>query len=169
MKSKNTVINNIFSKIAKGKETELNSHKVDLSLATDIEKAYKKVLGRQSDLEFAAEKYKQIAMDQSDLWEETMDAELEKNKAEAKHAQLKKDLESFSKNTETREGDYRNSLQDANQLLKELSGLEKKANKIVKELGIPPTQFPPLMNALNGQNELITAITQAKSTTQGIG
>ena len=166
MNSKIT-INKIFSKI--NEKTNLATHKVDLSLASDIDKAYKKVLGIKADLDFAAVKYKEIAMAQSDLWEEMMDAEIEKNKAEAKHAELKEDLDSFSKNAEMREADYRNSLQEANQVLKELSGLEKKADKIVKELGISPNQFAPLMNAQSGQNDLITAITQAKSTTQGIG
>tara|TARA_R110000787_G_scaffold190043_1_gene301568 strand:- start:1061 stop:1561 length:501 start_codon:yes stop_codon:yes gene_type:complete len=166
MNSKQTV-NKIFSKL--NEKTNLATQKVELSLATDIDKAYKKGSQIEADLKFAAEKYKQIAMDQSDLWEEMMDAEIEKNKAEAKHAELKEDLESFSKNAEMREVDYRNSLQDANQLLKELRSLESKATKATKELGISEQQFPPLVTVVVATQDLEQVIAQSKSITQGIG
>tara|TARA_R110000782_G_scaffold5889_2_gene20372 strand:+ start:251 stop:760 length:510 start_codon:yes stop_codon:yes gene_type:complete len=169
MKSKNTVINNIFSKIAKGKETELNSHKVDLSLANDIDKAYKRTLGIGSDLDFAATEYKDDAIKQSNRFDDMMDADIKLQKAQSEYQEANKDFGIADQKVTNSESSYKNAVKETNQLLKQLSSLEQKANKMVKELGIPPNQFPPLMNALNGQNELITAITQAKTITQGIG
>jgi len=165
MNSKQTV-NKIFSKL--NEKTNLATQKVELSLATDIDGAYKKTLGIEADLDFAATEYKDDAMKQTILFEDMMDSDIRLLKAQSEYEEANDEFEIGGQKVTSSEALYKNAIKDASQALKELSRLEQKAVKATKELGIPEQTFIPLVTAVTGQQDLQSAINQAKSKTSGI-
>lgn len=151
MKSKNTVINNIFSKIAKGKETELNSHKVDLSLASDIASALSKNKKAINSLNDAMYNYQESAMDRGSnvnalkIQQEQLD-ELKKE-TDAQEKIWRKDYSVYVKSNST-----------AVNLDKELQSLLTKTVGQLKEFGLEKESFigyKDLVGAIAGIREMI--------------
>ena len=151
MKSKNTIINNIFSKIAKRKEIELNSHKIDLSLASDISSTLSKADGAINKLSDAMYYYQESAMDRGS---NVRSLEIQQKELD----ELKKEVISQEKIWRRDYGVYVKANATAVNLDKELQSLLTKTVAQLKELGLQEGSLPSyknLVGAIAGIREMI--------------